>query len=339
MLANDPYLRRSSMTAVSSLPTDTLVFHTTQGTSDTAIIAFSGKNVEPGRFHFFNLTRNFPAAAKLLVRDPAEKWYNAGLPGVGETVEEIAGRIEREVAELGATRTVTIGTSMGGYAAILFGCMIGSERVLAFGPQTLLDLEVPILTPPPEVELQVPDLAPVMLDAPATKVELLVSWDTLWDVFHAQRVLGAASARLLSVPTAGHGLARELDEEERLWPVVGELVSGETPEVCETRPAFEPETIGRLRDAILAWQDRDHRAVADAMAPVAGRHPDWPASHYALAKGLGLAGDWAGAERALSAAMEAGPTLLRARIEPALSLIRRGKLADAREALDGMFLS
>src|ERR1700741_4509909 len=133
---------------------DTPVAHLTPGTSDTAIVAFSARSIEPGRFHFFSLTRFFAEPAKLLISDPSHSWYNAGLPGIGGTIEEIAAWIGREVRGLGARRIVTMGYSMGGYAAILFGCLTGAERAIAITPQTLLDRRLRWLVPPPRVELQ-----------------------------------------------------------------------------------------------------------------------------------------------------------------------------------------
>src|SRR4029077_228384 len=178
---------RPMVEAWTDLP-DAPVVHSTPGSSDTAIVAFSARRIEPGRFHFFNLVRFFPEPAKLLISDPSHSWYNAGLPGIGDTVEEIAEWIGREGAALGAQRTLTMGYSMGGYAAILFGCLIGAERAIALTPQTLLDRQLRWLGPPARLRAQGADLMPFMRAAPKTEVDLVIGGDSLLDLFHAQRV-------------------------------------------------------------------------------------------------------------------------------------------------------
>ncbi|HET8863788.1 MAG TPA: hypothetical protein VFM94_11120 [Solirubrobacterales bacterium] len=259
---------------------DDLVFHRVPVDSEDLIVAFSARPIEPGRFHFFSLTDLFPTSSKLLVRDPSRSWYNAGLPGVGETVEEIAAWLRDQAASFGARRVIATGPSMGGYAAILFGCMIGAERVVAISPQTLLDPALRWMMPPAELTLQVPDLAPVIRDAPETTVDVVFGWGSMLDTYHAQRVATAPSVRLLSV-RGGHDLARELSERERLWSLIEELIDGRSPSDCEVDPDFDPELLPTLRGAILAAAGEDWSAGAAAAALLAERCPDWPTARVA----------------------------------------------------------
>lgn len=278
-----------AMAEISSIPGDPpdTVMHAVQANSETAIIAFSGLKVRPGRFHLFNLVKHFPESSIVLVRDPANNWYNTGLPSIGDTVEEIAAAIDRQLTELHAKRIVAVGSSMGGYAAILFGCMLGAERVVALSPQTLLDPELPVLVPSAEVPLQVPDLKPVMHDAPQTHVELAVSWENLLDVFHAQRVADVPSARVLGVPISKHILAVELDGKGELWPFLAALFEGGTPNIAEVKPPFGAETVECLHNAILAWGRKDWKTLIREIRAVADRHPEWPAPHAALKRAIG----------------------------------------------------
>lgn len=256
-------------------PGDDLVSHRVPADSDQAIVAFSARPVEPGRFHFFSVARLFPSRSKLLVRDPSRSWYNAGLPGVGDTVEEIAAWLREELAGLGARRVVTTGSSMGGYAAILFGCLLGAERVVALAPQTVLDPALRWMMPPPELELQAPDLEPAMRGAPGTAVDLVFGWGSPLDTYHAQRVARVPSVRLLRVE-GGHDVAAELAEQGRLWPLLGELIEGGTPAGCEPDPGFDPELVSLLREAVAAAAREDWVAGAAAAGELAERCPGWP---------------------------------------------------------------
>jgi len=71
----------------------------------------------------------------VLMRDRHLCWYQRGVEGVGD-VEDVAGY----VAELRMKydRVITVGISMGGYAAILFGVLGDATEVVAMSPQTLL---------------------------------------------------------------------------------------------------------------------------------------------------------------------------------------------------------
>jgi pimeloyl-ACP methyl ester carboxylesterase len=316
---------------------DLLASLTMPAESDTAIVAFSNKLLRPGRFHFENLLETFPNASRLLIRDPGESWYNGGLPGIGETVEEIAAWTKRELDALDARRVVTIGTSMGGYAAILFGCMISAERVVAIAPQTLLDQRLPAFAPPTHLQVQAPDLLPVVSEAPQTRVDVVVGRDSLLDAFHAHRIAGAGSVRLLGVPLSGHYMAKKLNREGRLGALIAELCEGGMPSICEVEPPLEHKLLDRLGDGLFAWR-KDWPVVRRAITPVADRHRDWPALQAAVAHAAAELADWDGFRDALAAAGQAGPagSRLRTRIDQATTFAEEKRFEDAGDALNGL---
>lgn len=260
---------------------DAAVLKSFPADSATAVVGFTGHGAKPGAFSFFGLRNALPTTSVLLVRDPADSWYNAGLPGVASTVDEIAARIAHEVDLLGATRAVTIGSSMGGYAAILFGCKIGAERAVAFVPQTLLDPELPFHAPPAELDLQEPDLDPVIGVARQTKIDILVGRDNLVDVFHAQRVAAHPSVRVLGAP-GGHSFATALYERGEYWPLVIDLIEGCPPASCEPKARLDPDTLERISTAVFAVPSADWHTVVDCLKPVVERFPGWAAPRRAL---------------------------------------------------------
>ena len=75
----------------------------------------------------------------LFYRDFQQAWWCQGLMGLSRDVVSTAEYLRGRVQEFGYRRVMTTGASMGGYAAILFGVMIGAERILAFGPQTRIN--------------------------------------------------------------------------------------------------------------------------------------------------------------------------------------------------------
>jgi Flp pilus assembly protein TadD/dienelactone hydrolase len=307
----------------SNLP-DTEVFYAMPSDSSTAIVSFSPKGGRRGYFYFFKLLESLPSLSKLLVRDPFERWYNAGLPEVGDTLEEIAARIEQELSTLGASRVVTFGSSMGGYAAILFGCMIGAERAIALAPQTLLDPVLP-LAPPPDVDLQAPDLAPIVSAAPRTKVDLVVGWNDLTDVFHATRIASLPAIRILALPNAAHAFAQDIHDKGKLASLITTLIEGDVPSHYEVDPPLEPDFEQRIADTVYAVRRADWSAVAEKIGPVAEGYPSWAAPNFHFGRALANLGEWEAAEAALARAVQANPGWNRPREELGLALRELGR--------------
>jgi len=113
--------------------------------SDVMLIAFGGLKKGIGRiapFEFFNLTRGIEVK-KIYVRDMRQSWYHATLPGIPDdphgTVDGVAGHLRKLIKQQRPRKVVCVGNSAGGYAALLFGCLIGAHVVHAFAPQTFID--------------------------------------------------------------------------------------------------------------------------------------------------------------------------------------------------------
>ena len=113
--------------------------------SDVMLIAFGGLKKGIGRiapFEFFNLTKDV-LVKKIYVRDLKQSWYHATLPGIADsphgTVDGVAGHLRKLIKQQRPRKVVCVGNSAGGYAALLFGCLIGAHVVHAFAPQTYID--------------------------------------------------------------------------------------------------------------------------------------------------------------------------------------------------------
>ncbi len=104
------------------------------------IIAFGGiaGQLMLPPYEFFNITKDIHVN-KIFLRDLKQLWYHAGLPGLTDSVVSTANYLKDRIAESEAGKVVVFGTSMGGYAALLFGILIGADEVHAFAPNTFLD--------------------------------------------------------------------------------------------------------------------------------------------------------------------------------------------------------
>ena len=145
---------------------------------ETLVITFGGLTqgfpgvVTPGRaqHEFVGVCRRLGTPHALFVRDPFQSWYlRACLTEDGDVdpYASLIALLRHEVAVLRPTRIVTIGASMGGYAAIRAGAALGAHTTIAFGPQIFLHpderrlLELPLAVMDPPLETLQRDAAAV----------------------------------------------------------------------------------------------------------------------------------------------------------------------------------
>jgi pimeloyl-ACP methyl ester carboxylesterase len=99
---------------------------------------------QPPRFDFYGRTKKLEKLIqkplnRILVRDFANAWYHRSIPGLGANVDQVASRLQQLIQQIAPGRVITVGQSMGGYAAILFGQLLGVDKVLAFGSLSFLN--------------------------------------------------------------------------------------------------------------------------------------------------------------------------------------------------------
>lgn len=108
-------------------------------TSPILFAAFAGLQLEKKipSFHGLRAVESFPVN-KLAVRDVRQMMYQQGFPGTAGTAASVGHLLREYVADRGYKATLTMGSSMGGYAALLYGWFIGADVVHAFAPLTRL---------------------------------------------------------------------------------------------------------------------------------------------------------------------------------------------------------
>ena len=201
--------------------------------SRAVMIAFGGIKLGLGMptFEFFQLARGL-SAHKLFFRDMHQAWYHRGLPGVGECIGDIASFIRDEITSVGARRVAVFGNSMGGYAALLFGALVGAHEVHVFAPQTFLspmslirhadfrwkrDIWRVYLSADRREHL---DLRNAMRDAKQTEFHIHFSSVNRLDAVHAHHLAGSANVHLHDHPEGGHRVVKTLRDNGTLQQIV-----------------------------------------------------------------------------------------------------------------------
>jgi hypothetical protein len=100
------------------------------------------KAYDPNKFEWFNTTDTLSTITKfkkLFVKDIIYGWYQTQYEGLdGPGPHYLAKFIKEKIKESGVKRTLILGASMGGYGAILLGCLANLDLAVSISPQTYL---------------------------------------------------------------------------------------------------------------------------------------------------------------------------------------------------------
>ena len=107
------------------------------------IISFAGRgfyNVGHQRFEFMNFFKQYESDNDFVFFiDKKDSWYHEGLNNDTSNIDESVKYLDNIIKQKKYKKIIFTGTSMGGYAAILFGSLCENVTdVIAFFPQTIL---------------------------------------------------------------------------------------------------------------------------------------------------------------------------------------------------------
>jgi hypothetical protein len=189
--------------------------------SPRLILAFSGRGVTVLGLPPFEFLRSLSLvqAKRAFIRDINRLWYHRGVAGVGEDIDSVAEHLRGLVAESGVQEVATIGSSAGGYGALLFGSLLSCE-VHAFSPQTFIDLDLrsrhgddrwpeSIEELDGHMDPRYADLRPVIAASTST-CHVYYPAGKAVDVAHAQHIGDLPQVTLHPFESIHHNIVREL---------------------------------------------------------------------------------------------------------------------------------
>ncbi|MRW83892.1 hypothetical protein GJ698_07255 [Pseudoduganella sp. FT26W] len=186
---------------------------------------------------------------KILVRDSGNSWYHRKIDGLGAHPDETADGLRALIREIRPSRVVTIGQSMGAYAALMYGMLLGVQQVVAFGPLSFLDPAQALLyherrwlsvmrdlatNPPPSGydDLQalgrsragaLPDMHILF----GTRPDQPDSTEAVnLDAMHAHRLAALGSCTLYPFPYSGHPVVQHLIDTKRINALLAKIIAG-----------------------------------------------------------------------------------------------------------------
>eukprot|EP00746_Dinoflagellata_sp_MGD_P009346 gnl/MRDRNA2_/MRDRNA2_118970_c0_seq1.p1 gnl/MRDRNA2_/MRDRNA2_118970_c0~~gnl/MRDRNA2_/MRDRNA2_118970_c0_seq1.p1 ORF type:complete len:273 (-),score=58.34 gnl/MRDRNA2_/MRDRNA2_118970_c0_seq1:222-1040(-) len=88
---------------------------------------------------FIKACRHAGVTHAIFCRDLQQSWYLKGTPEKQGGFDTVVAALRAEIEAVKPVRVVTLGASMGGYAAIRAALTLEADAVIAFSPQVILD--------------------------------------------------------------------------------------------------------------------------------------------------------------------------------------------------------
>jgi pimeloyl-ACP methyl ester carboxylesterase len=211
--------------------------------SNVLLLAFGGMagKITIPPFEFFSITAEMPVK-RLFVRDLRHAWYHLGIPGLGSTISAVGTSLKQLIASQQVDRLVTVGSSAGGYAALVFGTLLGADRVLCFAPQTTIDPAILSemhdrrwagmlrnLEAVNGVDSHWTDLRRALREVRReknTNYDLYFDHSFQADRLHAERLAEIDGVRLHGLQGAGHAIARAMRDSGELERILLRALNG-----------------------------------------------------------------------------------------------------------------
>ena len=110
----------------------------------TIIVSFSGQGGSDmgsiPRLEFVNfLEKHYSKYERHFYLDDHNKWYHCGIEGISTDIHTTTEYLKEKIKKF--DKVIFIGSSAGGYAAILFGSLLNVDKVIAFRPQTTIEIQ------------------------------------------------------------------------------------------------------------------------------------------------------------------------------------------------------
>lgn len=195
------------------------IFFEVSDASKPVIIAFAGlaQQLSEPVFEFKNFFHKHFDCNFVFCKDVSLSWYFTGIRNYSSRIDDTVEKLKTFINEHRFKKVITLGTSAGGFAALLFGNLIGADEIISFCPQTFIDHEnikhygenrwlenmLKVESKACPNELKYLDLS--NLPQPkARRVTVLLGMLEEKDYAHAERIKKWANVNVVEIPNANH---------------------------------------------------------------------------------------------------------------------------------------
>lgn len=319
-------------TLVRELEGDYYKFVPHKGSSQLLLI-FSSVNVEARKFVFYKNTIDLPVH-KLYLNDSNNGWFQSGVKGLGDSIDKTVESILKLKEKLGASEIVTLGSSMGAYAALLYGAKLNA-RVLCFGAEVVLGL------PESRANIYMPKGAPIyykdirsLIKETKIQVTLYAGEADQNDLTAAKHLFGLPNVNGITIRGLAHKTPLFLEKKFGIKEVINKFLLNdpiidfkERGNLCESGNAVE-----LLKDATNSISNKQWQEAKKLLTEVLSLCPLSDVALHKLGIVLYQLKDFEGAAKCQSDAVEISPHYANAHHQLGICLRKLGKYAESYKA-------
>lgn len=204
--------------------------------SKQLVIFFSDASTPDNVFQWDVRAKRLKASV-ILVNNGPDEWYQGGIDGLGSSVDEVIGTIQRWADHLGATRLYTVGTGMGGTGALLYGAKLNANA-LVFSPDVLLSLPLSEPHRLMPTGLQRADLRDLLMARTAGNVDIFSAEGDPVDLLSAAHLTEIIRVNVISILRTDSKASAYLHKLKLLNPIVDAFLAD------QPLPDLEAEGVG-----------------------------------------------------------------------------------------------
>lgn len=148
----------------------------------------------------------------IFFKDFRQCWYQQGLLGLTRDASETVQYLKELLTQFADKNIISIGTSAGGFAAILFGVAVKAKAVVAFSPQTVIDEDAYLTFRSADTNkedfagnMNYPDLRKALADYSNAPTKVYIYYDENNDRDKRHATYLSEDARIILRPFAGSG--------------------------------------------------------------------------------------------------------------------------------------
>jgi pimeloyl-ACP methyl ester carboxylesterase len=183
------------------------------------------------RFEFMNALQSHGLSC-LFLKDPVQHWYHSGVPGLGDDIPSLADTLRGYASR--HSHTITLGHSMGGYAALLFAALCSLDGAVATAPQTSIEPshrakwrdgrwgakigETQEISTTPTYF----DLAPLLMTSPKPRYRVFYTGEHRADRRHASHIAKIPGVEAVSFAGRVHNAAKLIRDSGELNRILAE---------------------------------------------------------------------------------------------------------------------
>lgn len=202
--------------------------------STNTIVYFSSVNVPAGKFNGTNAIGEIDANL-IFVNCKDNSWYLSEIPNFSNDVRELGINLKKLTTQLNQGKsdstTLYFGGSMGGYGALLYGCINNADKIIATGVE--LSLTKPngyaaTLSSFDFSAIELPDI-PTITRNSYSEIDLIFGEGAPLDYADLDSLYNIQNVNIISVPNCAHKVPVVLENTLGISNLLAATLKGEKP--------------------------------------------------------------------------------------------------------------